>query len=250
MSLGDIKSIDELQTIMIFGVGSLFLYLVVPVALFANEVRLAQQSDDTSGTAAIFNSIVQSFFFIIAWSVFVSVIFFMVVRLGGSDATNPAVGVDRYWQGKWLVSDERDRLMNNFPATSTSVDGSIRKQAKFIVFIVTSAKALELLLLGVLLALTLKLSMSLPLLKMRRADHYKMTSQIDVGTMMSIFMTGILGWVIFTAILNFESILLNSLRSAGASVLTPTTIIDVANKTEMIDGLKNLLELGMEELKK
>ena len=249
MIFSNIDKLEELQTIMIFGVGSLFLYLVVPVALFANEVRLAQQSDDTSGTAAIFNSIVQSFYFIIAWSVFVSVIFYMVIKLEIKDETNPAVGVDRYWMGAWLESTNRDDVIKNFKAVSSTIDGATRKQAKFIVFIITSAKALELLLLGILLALTLKLSMSLPLLKTRRADHYKMTSQIDVGTMMSIFMTGILGWVIFTAILNFESLLLNSLRSAGASVIT-TGSIDDTNKTEMVDGLKDLLKMGMKELTK
>ena len=249
MMIKDIDSIDQLQTIMIFGVGSLFLYLVVPVALFANEVRLAQQSDDTSGTAAIFNSIVQSFYFIIAWSVFVSVIFYMVIKLDIKDETNPAVGVDRYWMGAWLKSENRDAVIKNFKAVSSTEDGATRKQAKFIVFIITSAKALELLLLGILLTLTLRLSMSLPLLKTRRADHYKMTSQIDVGTMMSIFMTGILGWVIFTAILNFESLLLNSLRKAGASVIT-TGSIDDTNKTEMVDGLKDLLKMGMTELNK
>ena len=77
-----------------------------------------------------------------------------------------------------------------------------------------------------------------------------MTSQIDVGTMMSIFITGILGWVIFTAILNFESMLLNSLRKAGHSVVSPTSIIDDTNKTEMLDGLKDLLKMGITELNK
>ena len=245
MTLSSITTIDELRTIMIFGVGSLFLYLVVPVALFANEVRLAQHSDDTSGTAAIFNSIVQAFFFIIAWTVFVSIIFFLVIKLGGSGVTNPAVGVDKYWKGDWINTTQTQNLIDNsFPSISSTEDGSKRTQAKFIVFIVTSAKALELLLLGVFLALALKLSMSLPLLKMRRADHYKMTSQIDVGTMMSIFMTGILGWVIFTAILSFESLMLTFLIEEGATV-AGGSLINSSEQIDELSDLKKLLKMGM-----
>ena len=243
INLDVVSTIDELQTIMIFGVGSLFLYLVVPVALFANEVRLAQHSDDTSGTAAIFNSIMQAFFFIVAWSIFVSIIFFLVIKLGGKGVTNPAVGVDRYWKGDWIDPDKTKPIITNF---STKAD-IIQKQARFIMFIITSAKALELLLLGVFLALALKLSMSLPLLKMRRADHYKMTSQIDVGTMMSIFMTGILGWVIFTVLLKFEGMMLTFLTTEGAEV-AKANIINTGIKIDFMDGLKSLLQLGMAKL--
>ena len=239
MSLGDIKSIDELQTIMIFGVGSLFLYLVVPVALFANEVRLAQQSDDTSGTAAIFNSIVQSFFFIIAWSIFVSIIVFFLIKLGGTGDTNPAVGIANYWEPDWIDSS----ITKEITTVAKFPEETSMKKAKFIVLIVTGAKALEFLLLGIFLALALKLSMSLPLLKMRRADHYKMTSQIDVGTMMSVFMTGILGWVIFTTIVKFEGILLTSLIVKGATIPADAEI-------DLLNGLKELLKMGMEELNK
>lgn len=243
--LDGISTIDELQTIVIFGVGSLFLYLVVPVALFANEVRLAKQSDDTSGTAAIFNSIVQAFFFIVTWSIFVSIIFFLVIKLGGDDVTNPAVGVDKYWKGDWNATNG---ILSHFPPISPIDDGSTRTQAKFLVFIVTLAKALELLLLGIFLALTLKLSMSLPLLKMRRAEHYKMTSQIDVGTLMSIFMTGIVGWVLFIAILTFESKMLTFLITKGQGVVDPAKVEITSKKIDQLEGLKNLLKRGVDTL--
>jgi len=250
MKIRDISSIDQLQTIMIFGVGSLFLYLVVPVALFANEVRLGQQSDDTSGTAAIFNSIFQSFFFIIAWSVFVSIIVFVLMKFGGTGFTNPAVGIDRYWSPDWIDFNETKRIIAHFSTT----DEAKRDKAKFIVFIVTGAKALEFLLLGIFLALALKLSMSLPLLKMRRADHYKMTSQIDVGMMMSMFMTGILGWVIFTAIVNFEGLLLTTLVKKGAETANTTSNIVIPVTTnepniKLLDSLKKLLQLGADKIK-
>ena len=240
-------TIQELQTIVLFGIGSLFLYLLVPVALFANEVRLAKQSDDTSGTASIFNSIFQAFFYIVAWSVFVSIIVFLVVKFGHSGETNPAVGIDRFWHGEWMETNST--VVKGIPFTTevinqfqNSLKPELETKAKLLVMIIVWAKALEYLLLGVLMALALKLSMSLPLLKMRRADHYKMTSQIDVGTMMGIFMAGVVGWVLFTVILQFESVLLSSLLEVGSKM--PKTHI---NSTEVLilDDLKDLLKLGM-----
>ena len=250
MTATAINTIQDLQSIIIFGIGSFFLYLVVPVALFANEVRLAKQSDDTSGTAAIFNSIVQAFFYIVAWSVFVSIIIFLVIKVGHDGEANPAVGMDRFWNYTWIdvpsgtktVSNGADLVVKNFKYETDN----IQKQAKLLVLIITWAKAVELLLLGVLLALTLKLSMSLPLLKMRRADHYKMTSQIDVGTMMSVFMTGIMGWVLFMAILNFENILLTSLLEAGTS--KAHAFIEDTN-VDILKDLKTLLKMGIDKLK-
>ena len=234
-SLSTVASMQELQGIVIFGIGSLFLYIVVPVALFANEVRLAKQSDDTSGTAAIFNSIVQAFFYIVAWSVFVSIIVFLVIKVGKSDVHNPAVGIYRYWFIDWLADHKLNPVFKDAQLT----------QATLLVLIITWAKAVELLLLGVLMALTLKLSMSLPLMKMRRADHYKMTSQIDVGTMMSVFMTGIMGWVLFMAILNFENILLTSLLEAGQSKAL-ASIADT--NVDILEDLKTLLQMGIKKL--
>ena len=243
MSLSAVASMQELHTIMIFGIGSLFLYIVVPVALFANEVRLAKQSDDTSGTAAIFNSIVQAFFYIVAWSVFVSIIVFLVIKFGHKDATNPAVGIYRYWDIDWFANGN---LSSNFKGTQIT-------QAKLIVLIITWAKAVELLLLGVFFALALKLSMSLPLLKMRRADHYKMTSQIDVGTMMSIFMTGIVGWVIFMAILSFENIMIKSLLKEGHDLVNAETksLIPIISEDKNIvtNDFQKLLKMGIAKIK-
>jgi len=250
----NIDTIVELQNIVIFGIGTLFLYLVVPVALFANEVRLAKRSDDTSGTAAIFNSITQAFFFIIAWSVFVTIIVFMVVKIGEKNDKdkNPATAIDRYWRGDWIKVPDTGgpntpkglEILNNFTSSS-----EVKKdQAKLMILIITGAKALEMLLLGVLMALTLKLSMSLPLLKMRRADHYKMTTGVDIGTMMSLFMTGILGWVIFIGILNFESILLTSLVKAGKAT-TSTTGPFGSPDIDLLKGLKDLLISGMNRIK-
>jgi len=240
MTLSVIQKMQELQTILIFGIGSLFLYLVVPVALFANEVRLAKQSDDTSGTAAIFNSLIQAFFYIVAWSIFVSIIVFLVIKLGHGDATNPAVGIDRFWNIEWL---DKTKTIDVLDTSVFPPDTKQLTQAKLIVMIVTWAKALEYMLLGVLLALTLKLTMSLPLLKMRRADHYKMTSQIDVGTMMSTFMTGILGWVIFSVIIGLESTLLTSLIQKD-----PSATVVAGQKIKVLDDLKKLLYLGMTKL--
>ena len=240
MTLSDVGSIQELQTIMIFGIGSLLLYLVVPVALFANEVRLAKQSDDTSGTAAIFNSLFQAFFYIIAWSIFVSVIVFMVIKFGRADDTNPAVGIDRYWNIMWLEPNITSQLNTTFPVT-TGETITERNKAELLVMILTWAKAIEYLLLGVLLGLSMKLTMSLPLVKLRRADHYKMTSQIDIGTLMSTFMIGILGWVVFTTILELESILLTSLIQSYSS--TSEDSINILN------DLKDLLRLGIEKIK-
>ena len=249
MTATAINTIQDLQSIIIFGIGSFFLYLVVPVALFANEVRLAKQSDDTSGTAAIFNSIVQAFFYIVAWSVFVSIIVFLVIKVGKPAEANPAVGMARFWNYTWIgvpsgsntASHGADLVVANFTAKKTE------EQAQLLVLIITWAKAVELLLLGVLMALTLKLSMSLPLMKMRRADHYKMTSQIDVGTMMSIFMTGIMGWVLFMAILNFENILLTSLLEAAPTKAVPF-FPDTKTKVDILEDLKTLLQMGIKKL--
>ena len=239
-------TIQELQTIVLFGIGSLFLYLVVPVALFANEVRLAKQSDDTSGTAAIFNSIFQAFFYIVAWSVFVSIIVFLVIKFGHSGETNPAVGIDRFWNGKWMETNSTVTPANATPFSTQVISGfqnslkpELETKAKLLVMIIVWAKALEYLLLGVLMALAMKLSMSLPLLKMRRADHYKMTSQIDVGTMMSIFMTGIVGWVLFVSIMTFESKLLTALVQEK----------NPNGKVVVVNDLKKLLNAGYQNIK-
>ena len=233
MTLLDIGSMQELQTIVLFGIGSLFLYLVVPVALFANEVRLAKQSDDTSGTAAIFNSIFQAFFYIVAWSILVTIIVFLVIKFGHNGNTNPAIGIDRYWNIKWF----EEAIAHTSVSISVFTTDTQMTHATLLVMIVTWAKALEYLLLGVFLALTLKLSMSLPLLKMRRADHYKMTSQIDVGTMMGMFMTGIVGWVLFVAIMTFESKLLTALVQEKAPV---------SHDVDIVEDLKTLVKSGMD----
>jgi len=252
--MSDINTIHELQSIIIFGIGSFFLYLVVPVALFANEVRLAKQSDDTSGTAAIFNSIIQAFFYIVAWSVFVSIIVFLVIKVGHKGEANPAVGIDRFWNYTWIdvpsddktVSNGAELVVKNFEHETDN----IQKQAKLLVLIISWAKAVELLLLGVLMALTLKLSMSLPLMKMRRADHYKMTSRIDIGSMMSLFMTAIMGWVLFMAILNFEDILLTSLLEAGKEQVESkgAHYINRPPEVVMTKDLSRLLQMGMKKL--
>ena len=221
------------------------------MALFANEVRLAKQSDDTSGTAAIFNSIVQAFFYIVAWSVFVSIIVFLVIKVGHDGEANPAVGIDRFWNYTWIdvpaagasPSAGADSIVNNFKGKKTE------EQAQLLVLIITWAKAVELLLLGVLMALTLKLSMSLPLMKMRRADHYKMTSRIDIGTMMSLFMTGIMGWVLFIAILNFEDILLTSLLESGKEKVAKKGGYYIGEpKVVMTKDLERLLQMGIKKL--
>lgn len=251
----NIDKMVELQTIVIFGIASLFLYLVVPVALFANEVRLAKRSDDTSGTAAIFNSLVQAFYFIVAWSVFVSIIFFLAIKVttyktNNDKERNPSVAIARYWNGPWILANGKTStsgsasIENNFSSKSES----IQQQAKLLILIITWAKALEMVLLGVLLALTLKLSMSLPLLKMRRADHYKMSSGIDVGTMMSIFMTGIVGWVVFIGILNFEGMLVNFLVDTGLKDVHISSPFN-GEKIDFLNGLKHLLKSGINRLK-
>jgi len=227
---------SDLQTIVIFGVGSMLLYVLVPVSLFANEVRLAKQSDDTSGTAAIFNSIMQAFFFIVAWSMFVSIIMFMVLKFSEkkyvSSGVSPAQAIGYYWNKDWIINETSQAIV------STSISAAQEKQAKLMVLIITWAKAIEYLLLGVLLALALKLSMSLPLLKMRRADHYKMSSHIDIGTLMSVFMTGIVGWVIYMAIMEFESTLLTSMAQVHPG----------SSKIDVLEGLKHLLQSGAKKL--
>ena len=244
-----IDTIQDLQNIIIFGIGSLFLYLVVPVALFANEVRLAKQSDDTSGTASILNSIMQAFFYIVVWSVLVSIIMFLVIKLGRPGEHNPAVGIYRFWSGnpEWIsINDPKSMAANAMAVVGNFANKDSEEQAKLLVLIIEWAKAVELLLLGVLLALTFKLSVSLPLMKMRRADHYKMTSRVDLGTMMSIFMTGILGWVLFVAVIHFEEILLSSLLKAGAAKSNSSIITNT--QVSMLKDLKILLQSGMEAL--
>jgi len=57
--------------------------------------------------------------------------------------------------------------------------------------------------------------------------------------MMSIFMTSIVGWVLFTTILTFQSTMLTSLvheKNPNQEVV-------------IIDNLKKLLQRGMEQLK-
>jgi len=253
-------SLHGLQTILLFGVGALFLYILVPVALLANEVRLADRSDDTSGTSAILNAMAQAFFFIIGWLVLVTFIVFLLVGVGDKQKnvpgatvveTNPAVGIYRYWDMNWTNPALIDSLNLN-----PSFTGNEKKktQAETIVLIITSAKMLEYLLLAMLLMLTLKLSMSLSITKMRRTDHYKMSTNIDLGTLMSFFIVGIMGWIMFTVIISFDEILLNSVLDYGRTkknlTLIPAAHADKKDYIDVIDGVWKLIKSGIEQLNK
>jgi len=249
-------SLHGLQTILLFGVGALFLYILVPVALFANEVRLAKQGDDTSGTSSVLNAMVQAFFFIISWLTFVTMIVFLLVGVGDKETnhahkveTNPAVGIYRYWDMNWT----NPALINTLDTAITDNDKK-NQQAETIVFILTSAKMLEYLLLAMFLTLTLKLSMSLPMYKMRRTDHYKMSTNIDVGTLMSFFMVGIIGWIMFRVIITFDEVLLNAVLDYGATKKDLTLIVDKNSpKKEYIDilgGVWKLIQSGITQLNK
>lgn len=237
MTIAEIGSMHELQFILIFGIGTLVLYLLVPVALFANEVRLAKQSDDTSGTASIFNSLLQAFYYITAWSMLVTVIMFMVV----SYKHDVAKGIEQYWKIEWIKS-ATDNAKIPLDPSEFKVDTTQRDTAKAIVLILTWAEVLEYLLLGVLLMLTLKLTMSLPLFKARRADHYKMTTQVDLGSMFGALMAALVGWTIFTVILSLESKLITAIVEKG---LTGSD-----HEIDILDGLKAILKTGIETIEK
>jgi hypothetical protein len=196
-------SMHGLQTVMIFGIGALFLYIIVPTALLANEVRLAKQSDDTSGASAVLSAMIQSAFFIVAWLLLVTIIAYLLVGAGGhSTETNPAMGMWRFWDIDWLNAD----MTNLHPKIGSEAES----QAKIIILVLSAAKLLELLMLGVLLLLTVKLSMSLPLYKLRRVQHYQMSTEIDLSSATTYLMVFMTGMIMFQFIVQVDNMLLSS----------------------------------------
>ena len=201
-------TMERMQLDLIFGVGAFFLYILVPVALLANEVRLAKRSDDTSGTSAILDAMAQAGFFIVAWLLFVTVFTYLLVGVVGDIHRNPVVGILDFWQVDWLNAGVIDSLKNGTIFTENGQAGL--EQARSIAFFLSVAKMLEILLLLVMLFLTINISMWLPLYKMRRTSHSQMASEIDIAAAISFLMMFVTGMILFNFLLGIENILLNS----------------------------------------
>jgi len=232
-------SMHELQTVMIFGIGALFLYIIVPTALLANEARLAKQSDDTSGASAVLNAIVQAAFFIVAWLLFVTIIVFLLAGAGGNSGTNPALGIWNFWYIDWL---DTNTIMAAIDGSAKITGEAQKAQAKIIVLILSAAKLLELLVLGILLFLTVKLSMSLPLYKLRRVQHYQMSGDIDISSALMFLMMFMTGMVMFKFIIEVDQLLLKSVFTFADA--THSTV-NIPNKNlYILDDLWNIINLG------
>jgi len=240
-------SMSQLQTDMVFGIGAFFLYIVVPTALLANELRLAKQSDDTSGAAPILNAMAQAGFSIIVWLIFVTVLAYLLVGVAGYRIdSNPAVGIYHFWSVDWMGTDVLTSLTGGKIHTENHEAGLV--QAQSIVFTMSIAKLLEILLLGVLLILTVRVSMFLPLYKMRRTSHYQQTSQIDLSALLTFIMIFAMGIALFTVIINMQNMLLKSVLDFAIH-MNPSVNSEIAHtKINVLSGLWNLLANGVKEI--
>jgi len=250
MDLTDMSNVSglempELQVILIFGIGALFLYIIVPTAILANEVRLAKQSDDTSGASAVLSAVAQAGFFIVAWLLFVTIIMFLVVGAGGHGAveTNPANGMWNFWYYNWMGAD----MTNLSPTISTEAQ---KAQARMIILTLSGAKLLEILVLGVLLLLTINLSMALPLYKLRRVQHYQMSSEIDISSAMMYLMMFVTGMIMFQFIIQVDNYMLQAIFEFAKDTANVSGIDDDTSGFNILNDLWKLIAEGQKNMPK
>jgi hypothetical protein len=89
-----------------------------------------------------------------------------------------------------------------------------------------------------MLILTVKLSMWLPLYKMRRTSHSQMSSELDVGAAITYLMLFITGMILFNFILGVDNILLNSVFKTANKIHNKT----IVNPTDFKNGSLNILD--------
>ena len=247
--VGTIKGISSwdmemLQVDVIFGIGAFFLYIVVPVALLANEVRLAKRSDDTSGSASILSAMAQAAFSIVAWLAFVTIILYLVVGAAGDTMHNPAVGIYHFWSVDWIGTSTMASLDSGGSIFSQAGNEELLVQAQALVFVLAMAKLIEFVLLAVLLFLTVSLSMFLPVYKMRRSSSHQV-SDLDLSAILAYGMIFAMGLTMFTLIVNMIDMLLESVlifahnRYGALGAYMSDTDIDV------LSGLWNLFAYGI-----
>lgn len=234
-------TMKHLEADVVFGIGALFLYILVPTALFANEVRMAKNSDDTSGTASILDAIAQGTMFIVSWLLGVTlfVLVIMILAPTGSAATmvNPIIGIWDFWDVDWMNSSVINSINTSSQIYLDLGDPGV-EQAHALVLILSIAKVLDILLLFVLLILSIKLSMSLPMYKMRRTSHSQMNSDLDLSAIMTYLMVFMTGMILFNFLLNLDNMLLQSLFDYATSKLAG---ISFSGDVNILDNLWNLI---------
>ena len=236
-------NLSQLQSDLVFGMGAFFLYIIVPTALLANEVRLAQRSHETSGVSTIVDAITQAGFSILIWLVFITLFSYLLVGVAGHMTDNhPAVGIYHFWSVDWMGEEVMKSLENGFIHTMYEEEGLI--QAQTIVFVMALAKMLELVLLAVLLFSTIKMAMLLPLYKMQESS-YDMENEITFSSLWGFAMIFSLSIILFTMIIHLDNLLITSVLefalnlNASLALSIPQTDIDI------LSGLWNLLKHGV-----
>jgi len=240
-------SMKHLQTDVVFGIAAFFLYVVVPTALLANEVRLAKSSDDTSGTAPILDAMMQAGFFIVIWLSGVTIFMFVLIGLTatttalGPNVVNPSVGMWDFWAVDWLNSSVMSSLDHSSQIYLTYGDTGLA-QAQGLVLILSIAKMVEVLLLFLLLLLTTKLSMALPLYKMRRSSHHQMTSELDISAALTYMMVAMMGIILLSFIIGLSNILLEALFDFATSRVAGVSF--GSGKVDILDDVWILMRLA------
>ena len=229
-------TMKELHLDLVFGGASFFLYIVVPTALLANEVRLAKKSDDSSGTASILDAMTKSAFFIVAWLLFVTLFMYLLVGLGGTDvSSNPVKGIWDFWDVDWLHKNVIASLDNGSTIYTQNGEPGLA-QARGIVFALSLMKMAELLLLAVLLMLTIKLSTWLPLQRMRRGASM---SDLDISAAVGFLMLFVTGMILFNFMIGINNILLKSIFDFASR--SPVHFTVDSTKFNILDDLWRLI---------
>ena len=247
---GTISSISSwdmqmLQVDVVFGIGAFFLYVVVPVALLANEVRLAKRSDDTSGSASILSAMAQAAFSIVAWLAFVTILLYLVVGAAGDTMHNPAVGIYHFWSVDWMGTSVIKSLESGGSIFNKAGNDEMLVQAQALAFVLAMAKLIELVLLAVLLFLTISLSTFLPVYKMRRSSSQQV-SELDLSSILAFGMTFAMGLAMFVLIVDMINMLLESVLVFASNRYPGNVAGSIGNTdTDILSGLWNLLAHGI-----
>jgi len=181
-----IWSLEHFQMALLYGVAVLILYIIVPTALLANELRLAMLNNYMGGNHSIFTHIFKAVFFIVMWLLFVTLIAILVEGASGHTKTGLSFGVDSLFHIDWLHQD-MSKINTNGVMNNTE-----KEEAKFIVLMLSWAKFIEIVSLGMMMALTLGLLFGAKISKMKRDNE-----ELDFATAVMILAIALLGFGMF-----------------------------------------------------
>lgn len=236
----NLLTMEQLNIILVYGVGSLILIILPVIVISLYEMREVKKSQ-FGGIDVLLNGLLKTFIYSLLFLLFIMI--FMMAFVGASGGkVSPAMGIYYFFFVDWLDTG----VMTSIEASSSFTDNLNKKEAAMsIVAILSLIRFVYILLLMSFFLTMMAFATSLVKISARGSYEENNTVEYVLGLLIATVMSTLVFWVLIWMM----SEILNGIIFFSEDTLGKhSTGVDVNKKINIVNDLVSLFRIGGEYL--